>query len=130
VLAPDHCHINIHMPHADSSHVPSSITTRLQFWKHVYHQLEALISDQRNWVSSRPNLPRTFIVVVRLRCCLYNTPQVSNLSNAASLIYNALLTFEPHFGANERAVNCCGGCSKFVVVAILLGYPSRERYRR
>ncbi|KAF9507330.1 hypothetical protein BS47DRAFT_1351738 [Hydnum rufescens UP504] len=70
------------MPHADSSYVPSSITTRAQFWEHVYHQLEALISDQRNWVS--------------------------NLSNAASLIYHSLLAFSPHFGVNERAVNWCG----------------------
>lgn len=35
-------------------------------------------------------------------------PQVVNLSNAAALIYNALLAYEPHFGQGDRAVNWCG----------------------
>jgi L-methionine (R)-S-oxide reductase len=34
--------------------------------------------------------------------------QVSNLANASSLIYNALLSFPLHFGGDEKAVNWCG----------------------
>ncbi|KAG6331372.1 hypothetical protein ID866_7715 [Astraeus odoratus] len=32
---------------------------------------------------------------------------VTNLANAASLIYNSLLAFPTHFGSGERAVNWC-----------------------
>ncbi|KAJ7646738.1 GAF domain-like protein [Roridomyces roridus] len=71
------------MPHADSALVPDSITTKPEFWAHVYTQLDLLLdAKQRNWVP--------------------------NLSNAASLIYNSLLAFHPHFGADTRAVNWCG----------------------
>ncbi|TFL03067.1 GAF domain-like protein [Pterulicium gracile] len=70
------------MPHADSSLIPSSITTKVDFWQHVYSQLEALLEGQRNWVS--------------------------NLSNASSLIFNALAAFPSHFGTEEKAVNWCG----------------------
>ena len=38
------------MPHADSSLVPESITTREQFWEHVHEQLIHLLGDQRAWV--------------------------------------------------------------------------------
>ncbi|KAJ3989526.1 GAF domain-like protein [Lentinula detonsa] len=71
------------MPHADSSLVPDEIQTKAQFWSHVYTQLEPLLDGQRNWVS--------------------------NLANASSLIYNALLAFRTHFGPDPgRSVNWCG----------------------
>ncbi|KAF7315859.1 GAF domain-containing protein [Mycena indigotica] len=71
------------MPHADSALVPESITSKSDFWAHVYSQLDALLDGQHgNWVT--------------------------NLSNAASLIYNSLLAFHSHFGDGERAVNWCG----------------------
>ncbi|KAJ7834241.1 hypothetical protein B0H14DRAFT_2514696 [Mycena olivaceomarginata] len=35
-------------------------------------------------------------------------PPVTNLSNAASLIYNSLLAFPAHFGNGQQAVNWCG----------------------
>lgn len=50
----------------------------------------------------------------RIRVCSSPCPylcvsdQVVNLANAASLVYNALLAYEPHFGSGERAVNWCG----------------------
>ncbi|KIO30468.1 hypothetical protein M407DRAFT_242210 [Tulasnella calospora MUT 4182] len=69
------------MPHADSSLIPSIIQTKEDFWSHVHQQLEALIESPGNWVS--------------------------NLSNAASLVYNALRSFKS-FGDGERAVNWCG----------------------
>ncbi|KAF9653974.1 GAF domain nucleotide-binding protein [Thelephora ganbajun] len=69
------------MPHADSAHVPESITARQQFWDHVHEQLVHLLADQRAWVS--------------------------NLANAASLIYNSLVAF-PLFGSGDNAVNWCG----------------------
>ncbi|KAJ7782367.1 GAF domain-like protein [Mycena maculata] len=71
------------MPHADSALVPEIITTKAEFWAHVYSQLDLLLeSQQRNWIT--------------------------NLSNASSLIYNSLLAFRPHFGNGQRAVNWCG----------------------
>ncbi|KAJ7594468.1 GAF domain-like protein [Mycena floridula] len=70
------------MPHADSALVPASLTTKLEFWRHVYEQLELLIADERNWVS--------------------------NLANASSLLYNSLIAFPTHFGPDEKAVNWCG----------------------
>ncbi|KAH7924211.1 GAF domain-like protein [Leucogyrophana mollusca] len=70
------------MPHADSSLVPSTITSKTEFWDHVHSQLQALLTGQRNWVT--------------------------NLSNASSLIYSSLLAFSVHFGDGERAVNWCG----------------------
>ncbi|KAJ7879585.1 GAF domain-like protein [Mycena olivaceomarginata] len=71
------------MPHADSALVPETITNKAEFWAHTYSQLDALLdSEQRNWVT--------------------------NLSNAASLIYNSLLAFPAHFGNGQRAVNWCG----------------------
>ncbi|KAG8930002.1 hypothetical protein FRC02_004781 [Tulasnella sp. 418] len=69
------------MPHADSSLVPSSIITKTQFWDHVYNQLESLLDGQRNWVT--------------------------NLSNASSLVYNSLQSFQ-EFGNGDRMVNWCG----------------------
>ncbi|KAL5507558.1 hypothetical protein ACEPAH_7014 [Sanghuangporus vaninii] len=70
------------MPHADSSFVPSTITTKTQFWAHVLEQLEGLLSGQKAWVS--------------------------NCANTASLVYHSLLAFPSHFGSGERAVNWCG----------------------
>ncbi|GLB37792.1 putative GAF domain-like protein [Lyophyllum shimeji] len=71
------------MPHADSSLVPPSIKTKVEFWEHVHAQLELLLDGQRNWVS--------------------------NLANAASLIYNSLLAFPTFFGPDRnKAVNWCG----------------------
>ncbi|KAH9839130.1 GAF domain nucleotide-binding protein [Rhodofomes roseus] len=69
------------MPHADSALVPSGVD-KAAFWTHVHEQLSYLLDGQRNWVT--------------------------NLANAASLIYNSLAAFEPHFGSGERAVNWCG----------------------
>ncbi|KAG1827760.1 GAF domain-like protein [Suillus variegatus] len=70
------------MPHADASLVPDSIKTKSEFWTHVHDQLEILMGGQRHWVS--------------------------NLSNAASLIYNSLQAFPSNFGDGERSVNWCG----------------------
>ncbi|KAL0956830.1 hypothetical protein HGRIS_002941 [Hohenbuehelia grisea] len=70
------------MPHADASLVPKTIRTKKDFWEHVFTQLEALIAEQRHWVS--------------------------NLANASALIYNSLLAFTEHFGDDDRAVNWCG----------------------
>ncbi|KAF5380223.1 hypothetical protein D9757_008228 [Collybiopsis confluens] len=71
------------MPHADSSLVPEEIKTKAQFWTHVHGQLKILLEDQRHWVS--------------------------NLANASSLIYNALLDFPTYFGPDAgKAVNWCG----------------------
>ncbi|GBE80477.1 GAF domain-like protein [Sparassis latifolia] len=69
------------MPHADSAFVPSGIN-KSEFWEHVHGQLAALLEGQRNWVT--------------------------NLANASSLIYSSLLSFHPHFGDENRAVNWCG----------------------
>ncbi|KAF7322043.1 GAF domain-containing protein [Mycena kentingensis (nom. inval.)] len=71
------------MPHADSALLPPSIASKQDFWEHVYEQLDALLEpQQRNWVT--------------------------NLSNAASLLYNALLAFPRFFGDGDGAVNWCG----------------------
>jgi len=71
------------MPHADSSLVPEHIQTKTEFWEHVHTQLEGLFQGQRHWIS--------------------------NLSNASSLIFNALLAFPKYFGnADDRAVNWSG----------------------
>ncbi|KAG9035724.1 hypothetical protein FRB95_010789 [Tulasnella sp. JGI-2019a] len=69
------------MHHAELSFIPSTVTTKSEFWAHVYSQLESLIEGQRGWVS--------------------------NLSNASALVYHALRSFPP-FGVGERAVNWCG----------------------
>jgi len=69
------------MPHADTSLVPSNIQTKTEFWIHVHTQLKSLLEGQRDWVT--------------------------NLANASSLIYNALLSFPP-FGNDRSAVNWCG----------------------
>ncbi|KIJ55399.1 hypothetical protein M422DRAFT_774442 [Sphaerobolus stellatus SS14] len=70
------------MPHADSSLVPENITTKAAFYEHVASQLKVLLEGQRSWVS--------------------------NLSNVASLIYNAFIAFPSHFGHEDRAVNWAG----------------------
>ncbi|KAL5523510.1 hypothetical protein ACEPAG_7683 [Sanghuangporus baumii] len=70
------------MPHADSTFVPSNITTKAQFWAHVLEQLEGLLSGQRTWVS--------------------------NCANTASLVHHSLLAFPSHFGSGERVINWCG----------------------
>ncbi|KAJ7049674.1 GAF domain-like protein [Mycena amicta] len=85
------------MPHADSALVPDFVTSKSDFWAHVYSQLELLLdAEQRNWVT--------------------------NLSNAASLIYNSLLAFRRHFGDRERAVNWCG----FYLDSPLFPQPQRR----
>ncbi|EIN11533.1 GAF domain-like protein [Punctularia strigosozonata HHB-11173 SS5] len=81
------------MPHADSALVPPHIQSKADFWSHVHLQLSALLEGQRNWVT--------------------------NLSNAASLIYASLLAFPLHFGADERAVNWCG----FYLISTLFPTP-------
>lgn len=87
------------MAHADSSLVPPGITSKAEFWIHVRHQLQHLLTDQRHWVSYHPCKWR------RVSCGHF---KVTNLANASSLIYNALLAFKPHFGDGDRAVNWCG----------------------
>lgn len=81
------------MPHADASLVPDSIKTKSEFWTHVHDQLEILMGGQRHWVS--------------------------NLSNAASLIYNSLQAFPSNFGDGERSVNWCG----FYLISSLFPQP-------
>ncbi|KAG2355498.1 GAF domain-like protein [Suillus spraguei] len=81
------------MPHADASLVPGSIKTKSEFWIHVYDQLEILVGGQRHWVS--------------------------NLSNAASLIYSSLQAFPSNFGDGERSVNWCG----FYLISSLFPQP-------
>ncbi|KAI5829807.1 GAF domain-like protein [Schizophyllum commune Tattone D] len=71
------------MPHADSSLVPESITTKAEFWDHVHDQLSALLDGQRSWIT--------------------------NLANASSLIFNSLAAFPAYFGTEPtKAVNWCG----------------------
>ncbi|KZP34426.1 GAF domain-like protein [Athelia psychrophila] len=70
------------MTHADSSAVPAEIQTKTEFWLHVYMQIEVLVETERGWVT--------------------------NLANASSVMYNALLAFPAYFGPNEKAVNWCG----------------------
>lgn len=81
------------MAHADASLVPSTITTKSQFWDHVYSQLESLLEGQRHWIT--------------------------NLANASSLIYNCLLAFPAYFGSGDRAVNWCG----FYILPSLFPHP-------
>ncbi|KAG2338866.1 GAF domain-like protein [Suillus weaverae] len=81
------------MPHADASLVPDSIKTKSEFWTHVHDQLEILVGVQRHWVS--------------------------NLSNAASLIYSSLQAFPSNFGDGERSVNWCG----FYLISSLFPQP-------
>jgi len=81
------------MPHADSSLVPPEITSKAEFWVHVHDQLDKLLDGQRDWVT--------------------------NLANASSLLYNALLAFSPHFGNGDRAVNWCG----FYLISFLFPTP-------
>jgi L-methionine (R)-S-oxide reductase len=81
------------MPHADASLVPDSIKTKSEFWTHVHDQLELLMGGQRHWVS--------------------------NLSNAASLIYSSLQAFPSNFGDGERSVNWCG----FYLISSLFPQP-------
>lgn len=81
----------------------SSIKTKAEFWDYVHFQLQYLLEGQRYWVrtifdASTENLKRM--------------QQVSNLSNAASLIFNSLLAFDQHFGRSERAVNWAGMFSR------------------
>ncbi|KAI0759883.1 GAF domain-like protein [Trametes elegans] len=79
------------MPHADSALIPAGID-KTAFWAHVHEQLSHLLDGQRNWVT--------------------------NLANAASLVFNALQAF-PDFGTGERMVNWCG----FYLDAALLPAP-------
>jgi L-methionine (R)-S-oxide reductase len=39
------------MPHADSALLPAEVTTKAQFWDHVFMQLKGLLEGQRSWVS-------------------------------------------------------------------------------
>lgn len=89
------------MPHADSSLVPETIKSKPEFWDHVYTQLEPLLSSERNWVSKHTR------VMYQQRFIDFEM-QVTNLANASSVIYNSLLAFPSHFGAEERAINWCG----------------------
>ena len=92
------------MPHADSAFVPGGLD-KAQFWEHVYEQLTALLDGQRSWVRLSACLPvQPFLTV----CAYQRSLQVTNLANASSLIYNALLAYPPHFGDGDRAVNWCG----------------------
>lgn len=82
--------------------ISSSIQTKTEFWDHIYSQVEALIDGQRHWVCIRwpysSNIVHFLIIM-----------QVSNLANASSVIFNALLAFPKFFGRSEdKAVNWCG----------------------
>ncbi|KAI0368327.1 GAF domain nucleotide-binding protein [Pilatotrama ljubarskyi] len=68
------------MPHADSAMIPPGMD-KAAFWSYVHEQLSHLLDGQRNWVT--------------------------NLANASSLVFNALLAY-PEFGTGERMVNWCG----------------------
>ncbi|GJJ11378.1 hypothetical protein Clacol_005610 [Clathrus columnatus] len=70
------------MPHADSSLIPPTISTKSEFYEFVAPQLRALLEGQRNWIT--------------------------NLSNAASLLYHSYESFSSHFGSEDRAVNWSG----------------------
>lgn len=88
------------MTHADSSHLPSDIKSKAQFWEHVYVQLQALLEGQTNWVCGKH-----FGVLGLIELTIY---KISNCANASSLIYSSLLSFEPFFGNDNKAVNWCG----------------------
>jgi len=79
--------------------VPSSVTTKAEFWEHVYSQLEPLLEGQRNWVTV--------------------------LANTSSLVYNALLDFPAYFGPEpNKAVNWCG----FYIDSRLFPGPKSSEY--
>lgn len=70
------------MPHADSSLIPSRIATKAEFYEFITPVLLSLLEGQRNWIT--------------------------NLSNAASLLYHAFQSFPSCFGSGDRAVNWTG----------------------
>ncbi|KAH0825912.1 hypothetical protein J3R83DRAFT_7668 [Lanmaoa asiatica] len=78
------------MPHADSSLVPLEITSKAEFGP------TSMTSYSTCWQTKD------------IGCGIPATCVVTNLANASSLIYNALLAFKPHFGDGGRAVNWCG----------------------
>lgn len=67
------------MPHADAASLPDDVTSKAAFYDHLAFSLAALFEGERNWV------------VV--------------LSNAASVIYNAMSAWD---GGDGRHVNWAG----------------------
>ncbi|OCF75393.1 GAF domain-containing protein [Kwoniella mangroviensis CBS 8886] len=63
------------MPHADSSYVPSTITTKSEFYEHVITHLEALLEGERYWVT---NLAQTSAI-------LYHSYLASSLYGGGSI---------------------------------------------
>jgi L-methionine (R)-S-oxide reductase len=90
------------MPHADSAWLPKEIVTKVAFWEHVHGQLQSLVIGQRSWVRMSVGL------IANKFKYAHALAQVTNLANASSLLYNALLAFNPHFGHDEKMVNWCG----------------------
>ncbi|WWC62861.1 uncharacterized protein I303_105459 [Kwoniella dejecticola CBS 10117] len=63
------------MPHADSSYIPSTITTKAEFYDHVVSHLEALLEGERYWVT---NLAQTSAI-------LYHSYLASSLYGGESI---------------------------------------------
>ncbi|WVW84967.1 hypothetical protein I302_107003 [Kwoniella bestiolae CBS 10118] len=68
------------MPHADSSYIPSSITTKSEFYEHVITHLEALLEGERYWVT---NLAQTSAILYHsyLACGLYGGESIHPVVN-------------------------------------------------
>ena len=81
----------------------SSVQTKPEFWEHVHTQLEALLDGQGHWV-------RVSIFNIKSSMAHPGPSKITNLANASSMIFNALLAFPKYFGREDgRAVNWCGG---------------------
>lgn len=99
------------MTHADSSHLPSEIKSKAQFWEHVFLQLQALLEGQTNWVCETHHVYLGLLEII--------LHKVSNCANASSLIYSSLLSFKPFFGNDDKAVNWCGKISSNQTLTLL-----------
>ncbi|WVF68791.1 hypothetical protein IAT40_003563 [Kwoniella sp. CBS 6097] len=71
------------MPHADSSYIPDTVRTKIDFYEHVATHLEALLHGERYWVT--------------------------NLAQAAAILYHSYLACSLYGGeATKPVVNWCG----------------------
>ncbi|WWC71018.1 uncharacterized protein I206_104971 [Kwoniella pini CBS 10737] len=68
------------MPHADSSYIPSTITTKSEFYDHVVSHLEALLEGERYWVT---NLAQTSAILYHsyLASSLYGGESINPVIN-------------------------------------------------
>ncbi|WWC88409.1 uncharacterized protein L201_003320 [Kwoniella dendrophila CBS 6074] len=68
------------MPHADSSYIPSTISTKAEFYEHVITHLEALLEGERYWVT---NLAQTSAILYHsyLACSLYGGESIHPVIN-------------------------------------------------